>query len=32
MYMVIGALDWLEAEGRVETRYGADGVFEHRPR
>ena len=32
MYMVIGALDWLEAEGRVATRYGADGAFEHSPR
>jgi glyoxylase-like metal-dependent hydrolase (beta-lactamase superfamily II) len=32
MYMVIGALDLLEAEGRLATRYGEDGVFEHRMR
>jgi glyoxylase-like metal-dependent hydrolase (beta-lactamase superfamily II) len=32
MYMVIGALDLLEAEGRLETRYGTGRVFEHRMR
>jgi glyoxylase-like metal-dependent hydrolase (beta-lactamase superfamily II) len=32
MYMVIGALDLLEAQGRVETRWGRDGSLEHRPR
>jgi glyoxylase-like metal-dependent hydrolase (beta-lactamase superfamily II) len=31
MYMVIGALDGLEAEGRVETRWNAAGFLEHRP-
>ena len=31
MYMVIGALDLLEAEGRVEARWGAAGALEHRP-
>jgi glyoxylase-like metal-dependent hydrolase (beta-lactamase superfamily II) len=31
MYMVIGALDWLEDEGRVEARWGRDRVLEHRP-
>jgi glyoxylase-like metal-dependent hydrolase (beta-lactamase superfamily II) len=31
MYMVIGALDLLEEEGRVEVRWGAGGVLEHRP-
>jgi glyoxylase-like metal-dependent hydrolase (beta-lactamase superfamily II) len=31
MYMVIGALDGLEAEGRVETRWSAAGSLEHRP-
>jgi glyoxylase-like metal-dependent hydrolase (beta-lactamase superfamily II) len=31
MYMVIGALDLLEAEGRAETRWGAAGALEHRP-
>jgi len=32
MYMVIGALDVLEDEGRVETRWGPGGALEHRPR
>jgi glyoxylase-like metal-dependent hydrolase (beta-lactamase superfamily II) len=32
MYMVIGALDLLESEGRLETRCGEGGVFEHRMR
>jgi glyoxylase-like metal-dependent hydrolase (beta-lactamase superfamily II) len=31
MYMVIGALDWLEQHGRAETRWGAAGALEHRP-
>jgi glyoxylase-like metal-dependent hydrolase (beta-lactamase superfamily II) len=32
MYMVIGGLDVLEGEGRLETRIRADGVLEHRLR
>jgi glyoxylase-like metal-dependent hydrolase (beta-lactamase superfamily II) len=32
MYMVIGALDWLEAEGRVEARWSADRILEYRAR
>ena len=31
MYMVIGALDLLEAQGNVEARWGAAGALEHRP-
>jgi glyoxylase-like metal-dependent hydrolase (beta-lactamase superfamily II) len=31
MYMVIGALDLLEGQGRVATRWSGDGVLEHRP-
>jgi glyoxylase-like metal-dependent hydrolase (beta-lactamase superfamily II) len=32
MFMVIGALDLLEQQGLVETRWAADGSLEHRPR
>lgn len=31
MYMVIGALDVLEEQGRIETRWGPGGALEHRP-
>jgi glyoxylase-like metal-dependent hydrolase (beta-lactamase superfamily II) len=31
MYMVIGALDWLEDQRRLETRWGPDGALHHRP-
>jgi glyoxylase-like metal-dependent hydrolase (beta-lactamase superfamily II) len=31
MYMVIGALDLLEQQGRLETRWAAGGGLEHRP-
>jgi glyoxylase-like metal-dependent hydrolase (beta-lactamase superfamily II) len=32
MYMVIGALDLLEQQGRLETRWSGDGRLEHRLR